>query len=50
LSGADEYLVTNADGIASVFRIGANGAQDLIAKIDSPSDLDINANYFTYVY
>jgi hypothetical protein len=50
LSGADDYVITFANGINSLYRVAANGDQDLIARIASATALDLNANYFTYVY
>ncbi len=44
------YNITYTGGIASIYQVGTNGNQDLIAKVDSaPNALDLNGSYFSYV-
>lgn len=49
LSGADDYRIDFSNGMNSIYKI-TNGSNELIAKVSHPTPLDINANYFTYVY
>jgi RTX calcium-binding nonapeptide repeat (4 copies)/Calx-beta domain len=50
LSGSiADYSIVYAGGIASISHLDVNGNQDLIAKIDSASVLDLNAGYFSYI-
>jgi hypothetical protein len=47
---AQDYSISYAGGISSVYRKDGCGSSDLVAQIDSAcSPLDLNANYFQYV-
>jgi hypothetical protein len=47
---AQDYSISYANGISSVYHKDACGCMDLVAQVDSAcSPLDLNANYFQYV-
>jgi hypothetical protein len=47
---ATDYSIAYTGGITSISHIDSNGNQDLIAKINSGSNvLDLNGAYFSYV-
>jgi hypothetical protein len=47
---AQDYSISYANGISSVYHKDACGGIDLVAQVDSAcSPLDLNANYFQYV-
>jgi hypothetical protein len=47
---AQDYSISYANGISSVYHKDACGCMDLVAQVDSAcSPLDLTANYFQYV-